>query len=552
MNPTILIRSVAATLAATTLLLAQSAPQPRAASRSAAPGNERMQVRLAEVIAMLEEDDLTPAQRAEAKKKLEEIRARLRAESTPPPPKPPAAPRGVDVAPAAPDEAVDVFEAKPTPRAGRRVLAPVVPDAPMPQEPTPPPSAPKAAKAPKAPKPPKAEVLELTDVTETKPVEVRRLGGEGVIVKKGEGGDVVFVKPQGGEGQGVRAYTLKTAEGEHEIKLQELKAKVDEGQRRVRVQQEGLDRLLVETKAREPMVLHLDGAKVQLEGAKARLDGAKIKLDDARERLEATVRADELAQRGHRDAAKAAEENGKRARVLYTEAKERAEADAERVHTYTVRERAAEAAREEFRARAAQPKAKESAGFDELPVRGRILRSKVADDGDGDAQIRKLIEEMRAEMREIRKLIEQMRKQSVSAAKRPAEGGVFGQFVPGIAAPRAFSGFAGQGLGGAEGQAGAAPRSSSGSTNVRSRRASSFGSGRAAGGSGSSTSAVGVPGGSGIGGGGETLQVHSTGIGGVQSSSAPSVFHLAPGTYSVGHQAAPGELQPFKGSTDVK
>ena len=113
MNPTTLIRCVAATLAATTLLLAQSAPLPsrtRTADKPPERASERMQVRLAEVIAMLEEDDLSPEQRVQAKKKLEEIVARLReAQPTPPaPPSPAAAPRSPQ-----PSPRTDVVELSP-------------------------------------------------------------------------------------------------------------------------------------------------------------------------------------------------------------------------------------------------------------------------------------------------------------------------------------------------------------------------------------------------------------------------------------------------------
>ena len=102
MNPTMLIRSAVAALASTTLLLAQggsSGPTPsRASTPPPAVNTERLQVRLAEVIAMLDEDDLTPEQRSMAKKKLEEIAAKLRAAQAvtpapsvpvPPPPPPP-------------------------------------------------------------------------------------------------------------------------------------------------------------------------------------------------------------------------------------------------------------------------------------------------------------------------------------------------------------------------------------------------------------------------------------------------------------------------------
>jgi hypothetical protein len=145
MNPRNLIRTAAATLAATTFLFAQSALVPAAGGAQAPKTTnispERLQVRLAEVIAMLEEDDLTPEQRDAAKKKLQEISARLKAAST--------------------------KEATPPVSRGRswmlaEPVAPVAPSASV--EPMAPldPLVPPVARAPRAPKPP-VEVAEVQD-----------------------------------------------------------------------------------------------------------------------------------------------------------------------------------------------------------------------------------------------------------------------------------------------------------------------------------------------------------------------------------------------------
>ena len=72
----------AACLAVTALSPAQSAVRGGGVARSQdpAPSRERIQVRLAEVISMLEEEDLSPEQREMARKKLQEIMERLRKE----------------------------------------------------------------------------------------------------------------------------------------------------------------------------------------------------------------------------------------------------------------------------------------------------------------------------------------------------------------------------------------------------------------------------------------------------------------------------------------
>lgn len=110
MNQSILIRCVAAALVAAIALPAQSAPvSPPKAVHAEQQGPEKasVQARLSEVIELLAKDDLSPEQRADAKKALEEIAAHLRhtPAAGPRPPKPPKAPkpaktpRAVEVAP---------------------------------------------------------------------------------------------------------------------------------------------------------------------------------------------------------------------------------------------------------------------------------------------------------------------------------------------------------------------------------------------------------------------------------------------------------------------
>lgn len=85
MTPSILIRVAAALMVGATFLPAQSKPSAQgggpAKARAEAPSaGDKAQVRLAEVMAMLQDEALTPAQRAEATKKLEEVMAALAAE----------------------------------------------------------------------------------------------------------------------------------------------------------------------------------------------------------------------------------------------------------------------------------------------------------------------------------------------------------------------------------------------------------------------------------------------------------------------------------------
>lgn len=85
MTPSILIRVATALMVGATFLPAQSKPSAQgggpAKARAEAPSaGDKAQVRLAEVMAMLQDEALTPAQRAEATKKLEEVMAALAAE----------------------------------------------------------------------------------------------------------------------------------------------------------------------------------------------------------------------------------------------------------------------------------------------------------------------------------------------------------------------------------------------------------------------------------------------------------------------------------------
>lgn len=138
MNPKTLFRFAVAVVAAATCALAQAAPAERSRTRPEPRGDDRVQVRLAEVIALLEEEDLTPDQRAKARAKLEDIVAQLRrraaeviefqggevvvrtqppapaeAPSAPTPPRPPKAPKPPKPAKAAAPVIVEVGPAEP-------------------------------------------------------------------------------------------------------------------------------------------------------------------------------------------------------------------------------------------------------------------------------------------------------------------------------------------------------------------------------------------------------------------------------------------------------
>lgn len=404
MNPTILIRSVAATLAAAAVLTAQSAPLPNArAPKAEAKATERMQVRLAEVIAMLEEDDLSPEQRAQAKKKLEEIVARLR--ETPAAAAVPSTPAPLGRQSRTAETTESAATPAPSPSRSRtftfhsaeggegRVM--LVPQEPSPPAPPAPPAlpgkAPKPPKPPKAPKPEKGEVLEWVDVTHGEPgAEPKVLGLSGGKVTQLGGGKVLIEIPEGAE----------WAEVDKTLKAQ--------GQ-------------------------HLRGLTV-VQGEKARAEAT-----------EAAEKAERDAVRQHAQAARA-EAEALRAQRAEVAAKRAAETRAKVDRAIAeVRER--------------QPGEWKTAPQAAPESRVRMRSASPRDDDRDDAEIRQLIEEMRAEMREIRKLIQQM-KQTQSAAGQqaggqghPLFGGAAGtapapsSTAPGVRRVRASGGGAGAGAG---------------------------------------------------------------------------------------------------------
>ncbi|MFY9341521.1 MAG: hypothetical protein WAT39_03465, partial [Planctomycetota bacterium] len=458
MNCTNPIRVALATLAATFCLPAQSAPVARtkaATAATSAPANaERLQVRLAEVIAMLEEDDLTAEQRAEAKKKLVEIQQKLKA--APPAPRATAlAPAGAvaapiegqwtDVAPAdgatrtfvveghtgdqpvavargllglrgltvraadSKGEAAVVVEgaevAQPVVVApGQRVLtlrsgegesevaivvAPESTQDPKPAQEPKAPKPPKAPKAPKAPKPPKAakapvEVFEMMDPPEaSKAVRGRRVGGD----------DVKVVEVEGGEWR----KTLGDVE-KLRVKADALRAAGD----KMRVEVKGLE-----------------DAKVRWLKAGEALDTRGLEVDELR-KLGATLRADGV-------------KNKRVAELLHADGFTRRSGTTDNVKALVERARKAEqegdlaeAHRVYVKADGAKVKAADAKRYTtELYRAGRLAeRSKVAagDDDDDDGEIRKLIDEMRKEMREIRALLNDLRKQQSAAPRARTRG----------------------------------------------------------------------------------------------------------------------------------
>lgn len=295
MNPKTLSRFAVAVVAAAACALAQAAPAERSRPRSEPRGDDRVQVRLAEVIALLEEEDLTPDQRAKARAKLEDIVAQLRRRA---------------------DEVIEF-------RGGDLVVRTQQPAAPAeaPQPPSPPKPA-KAPKPPKAPKPAKAAEPVIVEVAPAEPGERER-----VRVRK------------------LRAETEAEAHG------------AEAGQRRV-----WLEFAEHAQKAAEQARAHAD--KVRAE-SRMLLERAHTEAIDMRDRAEGARRA-------------------------LLERKARADAEGE-----------AEAPRARLRVRTV-----------DVPSAGE----------PADGEIRALIEQMRAEMREIREMMLQLRKQARQASPTAPAG----------------------------------------------------------------------------------------------------------------------------------
>jgi hypothetical protein len=412
MNSPSLIRSAMAALAATALLTAQSAPATRARAsgekaKAEATASDRLQIRLAEVIAMLEEDDLTPEQRSQAKQKLEEISTKLRA----------AAKSGtsnvVALSPSTTEMRVrsvattpvtattettfgEIVEVAPTKvrnysatvESGSEPIAVVVETEPQDPKPA---KAPKPPKAPKAPKAPEAESGDEPAEGQTK-MRFR------------------YVNPQGGEAEIIEVPVERrasTKEWETRVKADASKAALDKWR----------------TEA----------------GAEARM--YRVKAGELRAAAEKYKAENELAPKTRYraidvDDLKAAEEDVTRARRAYVldRTKNDAEAEAEAIKTYSLRAR----------------KAQSEAATKDAQAQNKLLqlrRSRAGeraadddDDGDDDAEIRALVEEMRAEMKEIRSLLQELRKQAQSSRTRtPRAGGGQDAFAPatgGVAAGR--------------------------------------------------------------------------------------------------------------------
>lgn len=355
MLPTTLFRLAVASFATFTLLPAQSAPVARV-QRSAdkATATEKMQVRLAEVITMLEEDDLTPEQRAAARKKLEEIVHNLRHKET---------------------ATLELAE----------VAGPTPPRAP---------SAPKAARAPKPPKP--VEGFEIA------PMVVEVEGGEGEA-------KVLRLKAQAlaQAGKHLRLEGAKLEELRRH--LGDLKVEGSEGGRMIRLGEgqvmvvEGGEEGSSEGGAVRWRVVKPEGSEVvETESVRGGTLWRVVKPEGSAEIVIGEAVEEGQAPKLHRvllDAAKAAKDvDGAKVQVgrllhgadgLELRARvEKARGEAVRALTETTKVRT-EAGRQRAE-RAASPSRRAAEA--------------------GEDEIRAMIESMRAEMREIRELMQQLRR----------------------------------------------------------------------------------------------------------------------------------------------
>ena len=405
MTPSILIRLALAALATAFLLPAQSAPaapsQPSKArasqAESKAKAMDKVQTRLAEVISMLEEDDLSPEQRAVAMDKLKEIVARLQQDG-----KKATAPmliaknaqiethddhvvmRSKDgVYLVAPGKAVETREVEGFPvGTGGAVAELLVPDQP-PKAPSAPkaPKAPKAAKAPKAPRAPMVlDVPSPPDAPEfPAKVEFRAYSesGQPMVV---EGVPVPDSQPLFGrkleviedpavvvEGKPIEVLFEQPAEArwtEVKEKFEALREPLEEQTRTLKLRYRSLDKARAE----------LDAAAKATFGA----ERARAFADQFREQADEMRRAAEAA----RDEAKKMASDRLRFVV----------------------ERDGHVAKVE--AEAAEAKAVEGARL--RWVRAAKAETAAAEDGE----IRALIDEMRAEMKQIRALMQELRTRS--------------------------------------------------------------------------------------------------------------------------------------------
>lgn len=412
MSPSIVIRLAMAALATAFVLPAQSEPARPAAPRAGkqeAKADEKVQTRLAEVIAMLEEDDLSPEQRAEAKKKLKEIGDRLRKD---------AAAKGKDAAlppeaeglevigddvivhskdgvyfvkpRAEPSRAVEGFPAViGEPVEGRRVMG-LAPETGAPAAPNPP----RAPKAPRPPKPPKfPSPIEVPAAPDAPPVPDL---ADPVAPKSVEGMPLPNSRPRV-----IRTRVVETHEQPVEV-VQELPLEI-----------------AVE-EARGQGELRWAEAQGALEEARAEaeVEGRRLKLRN-RALDEARARFDEARQA----------ELGAAARHRADAVRAKFEAERAQDQAKTTRAKAAEIRRDADQLRAARVKVvrgEQLPRLRELPLLSMSLDSETAEEAKsvfgrvaetrpadaGDDEIRALIDEMRAEMRTIRALMQELRTRS--------------------------------------------------------------------------------------------------------------------------------------------
>lgn len=368
MTRSIVMRMLAAAsaVAVMTSLSAQSAPAsgqvwlsttqdpaapPKATAQKARAEADRVQVRLAEVMAMLEEDEMSPELQQKALAKLAEVAKRLREERAADAPRATSLgglggiARVVPAQPPTPDSR-PVFGTMPAfPSADKAAQVEAL-GVPMPSRPA---KAPKPPKAPKVPKEP----------------------GEPAAVPGGAAGVVIDTDPLGpgryrvytSNGQSVDVYpgqvevVEKAADTSRAVakRYAERRAGAAEANDEVNVLLQRIGKQ--KAQAAEEVARARDEAEVALQHAKAA-------QDEARANFEVVKRA-------------------------------RSEGAFERARAET--DRALNSARARVDSAA--------------PVRTRTLRSEVETD---DAEIRATIEEMRAEMREIRQLMQEIRRRAQS------------------------------------------------------------------------------------------------------------------------------------------
>lgn len=399
MNQSIVMRLLAAACATAVVssLPAQSAPAVRSGARAVAPevaqdpvaapkraeAGDKVQLRLAEVMAMLEEDDMTPEQQQKALKKLAEVADRLKqdraaaptrslggmvARAATPPAQSDSAPGSsllgtsagsgqssggggvARVRTARPVEGQPFggfAPATPSPNSGDKPSQMEALGVPMPPKP---PKPAKAPKAPKAPKPPKDAPAPAAPSDPAGPVDLfGRFPGHDQAAHE------AALKAHG-EALRAHAEALRA----HEMSA----AKADE------------------------MRAHADAMKQHAEAFRNQANRVSVAkaLDDAGKAEVGAQRWRERVKGVPADEVKVLLE-----RVAKQNAETRAEV-AEEVAKTTAQYRVG-------REMAARDVAKRYA-------------ARSAEAGEGDAEIRATIDEMRAEMREIRKLMQQIRERS--------------------------------------------------------------------------------------------------------------------------------------------